>query len=504
MPYKIFKRNGKSCVFTVDGQGRPKGETHGCHDSHAQAVQQMRALYVHANPAEGKAAKEIDTKEYVYVPFGVVSFAELDKVLAAQDVAENVRELTQEFMDLTRNIMDAPALDDKASAVNALATEFTTRLDKATKGEQEKALRQLKERTQKGVLQRVKDWLGLEDEPTRNDFLIWKEASGRYRWLASFSNRYRDQDNPPEILADAAHRDFVKATDEKSWPMPELQHWHIPGAKWGTGDWMAYDGAFILASGTVDKGYESDAEHLMLAKGIKVSHGMPRDEIRRDDGDPTIITRYRSIEISDLPDWAAANALTGFEIIGPQDGRKEVSIMAIPDEKKKYLKETVGWTDEQIARIEAALADKEKAADAAGLETKDTPAPAPEATPLAEPGPARPTADEVAQAIAAAVKPILEQMTAQAESVKGLAEQVKALKEDEDKKLEAKAAATPGASLRDLVARAIGDNATKVAADDPLATKGPKQTDPTTEPITGIPFIDAQIRRSSAGLQKPQ
>lgn len=341
----------------------------------------------------------------------------------------------------------------------------------------------------------VKDWLGLEDDRGRGDFLIWKEASGRYRWLATFSNRYRDQDHPPEILSDAAHQDFVKAVDAKQWPMPELWHWHIPGTRWGKADWMAYDGAFTLASGTVDKGHELEAERLAEMKGVKVSHGMPHKEIRRDEADPSIITRYRTIEVSPLPDWAAANALTGFEIT-------EVSDMAIPDEKKEHLR-ALGFTDERITQLEAELEGKAKEADAAGLETKDAPPAAVDATPAPE-APAGPNADEVAQAIAAAVKPLLEQMTAQAQTVTALAETVKALKADEDKKLEAKAAATPGASLRDLVARAIGDNATKVAADDPLATKGPKQTDPTTESITGIPFIDAQIRRSSAGLQKPQ
>lgn len=149
----------------------------------------------------------------------------------------------------------------------------------------------------------------------KGNFLIWKEKDGRYRWFAIFSNNYRDDDSPPEILAAGAHEDFVKAVDAGEWPYPELWHWHVPGSRWGVSDWLGFEGNFAMASGMVDKDCGAEAEAVAAMEDLGVSHGMPRKEIERSDEDPTVITRYRSIEISVLPSSAAANSLTGFSVL---------------------------------------------------------------------------------------------------------------------------------------------------------------------------------------------
>ena len=72
-------------------------------------------------------------------------------------------------------------------------------------------------------------------------FMVWKEADDEYRWLAVYSNKWRDEDSPPEILASAAHKEFVEAVDKGDWPYPELWLWHIPGSRFGVADTMPAD-----------------------------------------------------------------------------------------------------------------------------------------------------------------------------------------------------------------------------------------------------------------------
>jgi hypothetical protein len=343
--------------------------------------------------------------------------------------------------------------------------------------------------------------LKVEPEPTppepTNAFTIWKEAD-RYRWLAVFSNKYRDNDNPREILSQDAHKDYVKAVDDGTWPKPQLWHWHTPGTAWGQADWVAYDEekGFTLASGWVNRGHEKEAEALAaMTTPIGVSHGMVGKSIRRDADDPTIITQYRTFEVSDLPAWAAANPLTGFTILQQEES------MSIPKDKKDYLA-SVGLTGEQIDAIETQVGALSKEAQEAQLEFKETPAeviaPAaePEAAPQPEVTPEAPVAavltkEEVAEAIVAATLP-LRQM------VEEMQAKITAMAATDEAKVAAKAASTPAMSLSELVGarmRAVGNPDTQIDGRGTLAKDGPKETEALKSRI-GIPFIDRLVAGS--------
>lgn len=54
MPYKVFEESDEWCVYRVDANGEPVGETLGCHDSEAEAEEQVKALY--ANEPQARAA----------------------------------------------------------------------------------------------------------------------------------------------------------------------------------------------------------------------------------------------------------------------------------------------------------------------------------------------------------------------------------------------------------------------------------------------------------------
>jgi hypothetical protein len=204
--------------------------------------------------------------------------------------------------------------------------------------------------------------------------MFFKDNTGSIRWIASYSNNFRDDDNPPEIISEASHLRFVDMVDNKEAPMPELWHWHIPGTRWGVADFVAYDkdNGIAMASGTVDAGHENEAYALSNKESdIRVSHGMPKMLVKYDASDPTIIVEHVTKEISDLPSWAAANSFTGFHITTTEDQE-----MGLPEAKKTYLK-GLGLSDEAIVAIESGNASKASLAAEQGIERKDNGAEAP-------------------------------------------------------------------------------------------------------------------------------
>jgi hypothetical protein len=228
--------------------------------------------------------------------------------------------------------------------------------------------------------------LGVSDEKipdsvkSKSDegMMIWKDATtNQYRWLAVYSNSYRDIDNPPEIISEKSHMTFVENVDSGKLAMPELWHWHVKDSKYGQADFVGYDAdsGFAIASGYILPGHEAEAEALAGKSNIKVSHGMPPSSIVRDPNNPSVIVGHATVEISDLPDWAAANPLTGFMIYQDQE-----DTMALPKEKKEYLK-SLGVDVEAIEKNLDLAASK---ALELGIERKEiTPAPEPE-VPVAE------------------------------------------------------------------------------------------------------------------------
>jgi len=364
---------------------------------------------------------------------------------------------------------------------------------------------------------------------SKSSFTIYKTADGTYHWLAIFSNKYRDNDNPPEILSESAHLDFANAVKSGEWPLPELWLWHLPGSKWGTTELVAYDktGGFSLAAGRVDKGKEAIAEALnsLPPEEVGVSHGMPTKEIQRDESDPSVIVRYRSQEISPLPLAAAANKLTSFQ---------GVTLMELqPKEAEEKLQ---GWFGKEVWDKIVNLVDvKSKAAADAGLEFKEVEEEVPaevestdseekeieevalaeenketteaEETPN-EPGESedkevdsypKEELKEVLVYLADQLKSQAEMIQAQAARITELETEQSALKElakSEEERIAKQAAWTTRAavpSLREMIeGRVIGkedvrvDGRTKEAQDRPQETKSP-------DPFTGNPGMDSVI-----------
>lgn len=426
--------------------------------------------------------KDKDKKHIVYsIPWGATTFDEVEEYTKSQVVGERTGELTRIFQDLVDNIMFDDEIEDKGPAITALTKEFTGRIaDVVAAGGEGIGI-------VSGVLQFFKDKLPKKKKKAHEDgLMIWKEGD-RYRWVSIYTNKFRDEDYPPEILASAAHEQFVKDVESDVHPYPELWHWHTPGTRWGVSDLLHFnkDTGFMVASGWVDSGHEVEAETIMaMDEPIKTSHGMPEEFIQRDDKDKTIITNYASREISDLPAQYAANQLTGFSIL------KEVEEKMIPEEKKAYFRQ-VGMSDEAISALEVDMGEKAKEAE--GLEFKEAeelvvePTETPE---VEEPGveAAPVTREEVAEAIVETVKPITEAMTA-------LAEGMMELKKTDETKIAEVAADIPAASIGAIIAKqwsVIGTDKAKVDGRTKESKDGPEETE-ATKAVTHIKFIDEML-----------
>jgi hypothetical protein len=265
--------------------------------------------------------KMYDEPEEYYPLYGVTTFAELDDVLEAQETGHHAMMLTNRFQAMVGNIMSSPEVTDKAAAVTKLTNEFTARLKQG--GGMRKDVSIVEPvRTAFGPLEQptipdnpIDAFLANNDLRTAAPFSVWKMKDGSYRWLAVYSNNFRDQDHPPEIISEQSHKGFIELVNAGMVEYPELWHWHVPGTTWGKADTLDYVDGFALAAGYVYPGHEAEAEALSKMDDIRVSHGMPSRFIVRSKQDPSIIDVHVTTEISPLPGWAAANPLTGFVIL---------------------------------------------------------------------------------------------------------------------------------------------------------------------------------------------
>jgi hypothetical protein len=344
----------------------------------------------------------------------------------------------------------------------------------------------------------------------RKGFMTWKSADGQLRWLATYSNNFRDRDNPPEIISEKSHKSYVELVRKGIVDYPELWHWHIPGTVWGKATWVDYADGFALASGIVYPGFEQQAENLSKMADIRVSHGMPSALIQRNKADKSIIDFHVTTEISPLPGWAAANELTDFLVI-PQE-QKMLTV-----EQKDYLT-SIGLEASAIETLSKGLENKAATAAALKLEqkaAKKTPAEMAAEEDAADGGadddeedesgkkkPAKKdvSTKEIADAVAATMAPVLSALTELGQRYTALETEIKALKSSDEQKVAKAANMTPALSLQALIAQAIvGNEAARVDGRSTLAKSGPKTT---TQPAinTGIGFLDTLL----SGTQEDQ
>lgn len=367
------------------------------------------------------------------------------------------------------------------------------------------------------------------DKTIDRPFRLYKER-GRLKWVGIYSNNFIDRDRPPDIISKESHRRFVRMVDKGVYDPPELWLFHLPQYKFGQAEWVAYDeSGFALAGGTIDPNPAAEklAEVLAERHDVAMSHSMPLRTIRRHDKDRRVIVEHQSIEVTALPDWAAASQLTGFHIV------KEVADMAIDAEKKKALLEEWGVPANILAGVESENATRKDVADGLGLESKeaddvseeleekaggdmpaddeeaeDTPdeeTPEEEKKEVDEPEEAAEKAavaelnltalrKEIAEGIVEAVAPLQKQVVTALNELAELKLTIDKMAEDGEVR-EQELKETPLASVAEYIRKssALGRPETKVDGRTALAKGGPKEVPAHKEGDTGIGWLDSML-----------
>jgi len=178
-------------------------------------------------------------------------------------------------------------------------------------------------------------------------FRVFKDASGRYRWVAQSSTAYQDRDQ--EIVSTKALSDDCDWADQTGNYGP-LRWWHSPGLDLGDCDFNAMHGRVLIESGT----FFSETIAVKVARasaGLEISLGFLHPPTEPDaDG---VFHHIRRFERSLVPRGRASNRFTAFAV-------KESQLM---DATKVAALKTLGFSDADIADIEARAAATEKTAD---------------------------------------------------------------------------------------------------------------------------------------------
>lgn len=391
MPVRVGKCGKKWCVKDPDGTVVPGGE----HDTEQEAVDHAAAI--NANTEKGAMSESVTTttddytlttagsntthivkdsnttnipiefpklEDEVYetieekgleeaMAFGPETFDELEELREHNEKMNAITKVVSDFMALVGNVFSWPG-GNKSSKIKQLANEMIKRLPEDDEDiEPESDAQEIEE--EKG--QEEDD----VDNARKDGFFIWKDESGEYRWLGVYSNKFRDNDHPAEILSEKAHIDFIERVEKGELPYPDLYVWHIKSPV-GKADLLAYDDSgFSIAAGTIQEDF---ALALMKSnEDLAMSHGMPSEFIERSKEDPTVITAYVSTEVSVLPRRAAANKRTEFRII------KEDAMAIVPAEKRAEVVDLLG--EDLTEKLETGLGVTAKTAHADGVESKE-------------------------------------------------------------------------------------------------------------------------------------
>lgn len=219
------------------------------------------------------------------------------------------------------------------------------------------------------------------DTRAKNQAMIFKQDDGTYAFIGVYSNNYRDNDRPAEIISAKSHKDFTRKANAGKCPMPELWLAHEANYKVGQVDYLDYDetddgAVFAVAFGHFDPGMEALAEELM-GKSLTMSHGMPTNTIQRNKADSTIIEQHESREITILAPGYEANPLTSFSVSGETSDKMSLSA-------REKIQSILGLSDSVLDAVEAQNSAKGKAADAGGVERKSAPVEKEAESPAAE------------------------------------------------------------------------------------------------------------------------
>lgn len=371
MPYV---RDGK-CVYKQNADGS-RGALRGCSDSEEEAKRYMRALYAH----ETKEAGDMPSPYNAHGPGGILSMPgqsgsapKKKKKKGVTNAMTTPKELSQKELggylvteaDGTTHLPTRVngKLDSRHLAAARAALTSNYRGHSYSGPNKSAALAKLKKLYAEAGLK----WDESKEWKPEEEFLITKDAQGKYRYVLITSSAFEDRDG--EIVSQKALAQDVERMNETG-DYGEGLWWHCDGDLHGNEkearpfiplascDFVAMHGRLRIDSGEFydDAVGKAFAEHQdEISSSISFYH--PADEPI--DG---VYEHIRTKERSFLPKGKESNLLTKLLV---WSGRKDMD-----KERVAKLKELLG--DETLVDSLLAQADKrEKAAEEAGLTSKE-------------------------------------------------------------------------------------------------------------------------------------
>lgn len=363
----------------------------------------------------------------------VTSFDELEAADALQKQADLANELVSKYRTLQDNILYSPDVSNKGDALVRLARDLRGRLDSVLSGMKQSKVGARHSKADNEAVQGIHDHavsLGAMCGEGKSAFVVVKALDGSARWLGVVSNNFRDLDG--EIITEEAHKEFIAYLDANPDKAPELWTWHTPGtARKSRADFWGYTDGFVVMGGPLTKEEAQALDGLTLAIVPGMSHGFYRSKQGK------TITRYRTFEVSVLPQDKAANPWTEFSLI-----TQEVGKMFDP-EKRKVLVTAHG--EDYVTKLEKGLGDAAKELKAADIAFKQATATTaqPETqtqTAAQTTAPTALTIEQVKEAInveglQGVLVKLTEQLEKQATAIESLQADVKEMKKSDDEKV---------------------------------------------------------------------
>lgn len=218
----------------------------------------------------------------------------------------------------------------------------------AKHSELEKKINDLKDQKNKLQAEIDKNTAEIHSFKDYASFQVFKDASGRYRWVAQSSTAFQDRDK--EIVSTKALADDCQFADETGTYGP-LRWWHTPGLDLGDCDFNAMHGRVLIESGT----FKSEQIALKVAQAapqLEISLGFLHLPTEPDANG--VFHHIRRFERSLVPRGKASNRFTAFRV-------KEIPML---DATKVAALKTLGFSDDDITSLQTQAAATEKSADA--------------------------------------------------------------------------------------------------------------------------------------------
>jgi len=366
--------------------------------SNSRKKRKQKALEVAENPTEDKELEEITDEEAQVLlesyakgdekwgevevvvveqemPYGgAQSWADLEEYRDAEAQTDAVQRTEYEFRKLVSNILEDETLElsAKGDKIATLAEGFSGHAEELTEEYKEE-----ESEPDTSIIDKVLAVIGIKKGIKKapktkvkySGFIVEKDLQGNHRWFGWVSNKFRDRDRKAhpkgEIIAEAAHKEFVEwVYEDTKTRMPQLWLWHTPKtAMKERADWLDYSDGFLLASGPLTEKEAEMWNQLSEKHEMGMSHGFFKSP-QYYDVENGIINKYRSFEGSGLPLAVAANEWTDLKTL-----LQEAKEMGFTPDRRAFLVDALG--EEKVAELEASTKDLAEQLKELGIEFKE-------------------------------------------------------------------------------------------------------------------------------------